>query len=30
MRTHADLDALVIGTEAGVLIDEAAEMMTAV
>jgi len=29
-RTHADLDALVIGTEAGVLVDEAAEMMAAV
>lgn len=29
-RTHADLDALVIGTEAGVLVDEAAEVMAAV
>jgi hypothetical protein len=29
-RTHADLDALEIGTEAGVLVDEAAEMMAAV
>jgi hypothetical protein len=29
-RTHGDFDALVIGTEAGMLVNEAPEMMTAV
>jgi hypothetical protein len=29
-RTHGDVDAFVIGTEAGVLIDKAPEMMATV